>query len=215
MQRWAALVRDTALAIRAFSPFGCAVAGDERRQSMSSDARTIFRSARAHGWRGAPKAVAGTIVLAAIISERKRVTAAESRVLGLNLAESFGIDAQVRARLVYCLGQMLAKDAVDASWAESIRCFEYVRSCLTTPRSALDGNVVSQMAASYNGAALALFRSGDLPAARAAEFAALDALAGAAAQNDDLDEQQILMAGQLQPRCTTGRGTGREALCVL
>jgi len=192
----ASLVPDPALALRAFSAFGCAVAGHDRRRSMSSYARTVFRSARAHGWRGAPKAMAGTVVLAAVISERKRVTAAESRVL-LNLAESFGIDAQVRARLAYCLGQMLARDSVDASWAESIRCSEYVSRCLTTPRSVSDGNVVSQMAASYNGAALARFRSGDLPAARAAESAALDAIASAAMQNDDLGEQQILLLANL------------------
>lgn len=93
--------------------------------------------------------------LAALVADRRRVSG-ETADLLLAHAERWRVAPAVRALLAYHLGQLLAKDPDPVVRSAAARCFAHARS-LDVP--------VHQVAASFNGAALALYRDRDLEGA--------------------------------------------------
>lgn len=192
----AALVPDPSLALRAFGRLACAQAAGNL-SGIAEYGKNLFRRGRNHGWNGITKCTAATFWLAALLAERKQVSPTAARTM-LNLAEQFGVDADVRSLFAYALGQRLAKDHRADRWTASVRCFDYVHACHRADPPEYAGVGASRHAAAYNGAALAHLRLGDHDGSIKEELAALDALAEPGVlESGGLYEQQVLVLANL------------------
>lgn len=161
----AALVTDPVLALGAFT-VGAAAEAAGRGRVLSRYAGNLYR--RALRGNDVPHATAASAYLAALVADRRRMSG-ETADLLLARAAGWGVEPSVRALLAFSLGQLLAKDADPAVRSAAERCFTHVRE-FDVP--------VSHLAASFNGAALALYRDRDLDGAVASMRAALAALEG-------------------------------------
>lgn len=189
----AQLATDPAVLLDAFSRPACALAAD-RPATLLEACRALLRLGAASGWTAVDRSTCWALCLAAVVrSGRGRLSAASAdRVL--RLAEHARVTAAVRSLLGYDLGQVLAKTKDLARWRASVRFFSYARQ-YASPTPA-DG--ASRVAASYNGEALARYRSGDLAGAIGAEQAGLAALTAAGVPDSvELTEQRVLLLTNL------------------
>ncbi len=174
----AALVTDPALALAAFSAGGAAEAAGQGRV-LSRYAGNLYRLAR----RGTDIPIAATAYLAALVADRRRVSGSMADLL-LTQAARFGVEPQDRALLAFSLGQLLAKDPDPASRSAAAGIFAQARS-FDVP--------AHHFAASFNGAALALYRDRDRAGAVASMRAALASLEG----QDTAADQQVQLLTNL------------------
>lgn len=159
--------------------------------------RSVFLAARKSRWTTATRDDAAAIYLAALTVGPRRVSAAAARAM-LDLAERYGVEAEVQSRLGYHLGQLLARDKTPGSAEASMHCFGRTRHHLSVDAAADLEARGSQAAAARNGIALALYRSGDHGGAVAAELAALRELSAPGVQEKGhLFDQQVLLLTNL------------------
>ncbi|GLY47558.1 hypothetical protein [Lentzea sp. NBRC 102530] len=176
----AALITDPVLALRAFTA-GAAAEAAGRGRVLSRYAGNLYRRALKTG--AIPHATAAAAYLAALVADRRRVSGPLADVV-LRQAARWDVAPDHRAMLAYSLGQLLAKDPDPAQRASAARCFAHARE-LDVP--------LAQVAASFNGAALALYRDRDLTGAVTTMRTALDLLEG----HDTVADQQVQLLTNL------------------
>ncbi|GAB2838396.1 hypothetical protein [Lentzea nigeriaca] len=189
----AALLTDPSAALDAFTAGAAAEAAGQGRV-LSRYAGNLYR--RALRGDEVPHAKAAGAYLAALVADRRRVSGTLADLL-LAQAEKWDVRPADRAMLAYNLGQLLAKDPDPAVRKSAARCFEHARE-LDVP--------VTQVAASFNGAALALYRDRDLDGAVTSMRTALELLEG----QDIVADQQVQLLTNL---AKLRRGTP-EAMCL-
>lgn len=175
----AALVTDPVLALKGFTAGAAAEAAGQGRV-LSRYAGNLHRRALRTG--GIPYDTAGAY-LAALVADRRRVSGALADLV-LAQAAKWDVEPAKRAMLAYGLGQLLAKDPDPAERSSAARCFAHARE-LDVP--------VTQVAASFNGAALALYRDRDLDGAVTTMRTALKLLEG----HDTVADQQVQLLTNL------------------
>ncbi|MGH3757448.1 hypothetical protein [Actinophytocola sp.] len=168
----AALIEDPAAALAAFSPHACAA--EVNRRGMSRYAGNLYRRGRAGGWARIARPVGTAAYLAAMVADHRRTTAHASVLL--DQAERHGVGLEARAVLAYGIGQYLVKDKDPALRSAGVRMFDRVRDWRTTAQDSDRESGGSQVAASFNGAALAFYRDGDVEVAAEVMKAGLQAL---------------------------------------
>jgi hypothetical protein len=176
----AAILTDPVPALKAFTAGAAAEAAGQGRV-LSRYAGNLYRLALRTG--EIPRSTAASAYLAALVADRKRVS---GPVAGLLLAQAAKQDVEPtsRAMLAYSLGQLLAKDPDPAVRTSAARCFEHAGE-LDVP--------VNQVAASFNGAALALYRDRDLDGAVTSMRTALSLLEG----HETVADQQVQLLTNL------------------
>ncbi|MFD4669743.1 hypothetical protein ACFWNN_08410 [Lentzea sp. NPDC058450] len=176
----AALITDPALALKAFTAGAAAEAAGQGR-TLSRYAGNLYRGALKTG--AIPHATAAGAYLAALVADRRRVSGPLAEIV-LGQASKWEVAPDQRAMLAYSLGQLLAKDPDPAQRASAARCFAHARE-LDVP--------LAQVAASFNGAALALYRDRDLAGAVTTMRTALELLEG----HDTVADQQVQLLTNL------------------
>ncbi|WP_394618481.1 hypothetical protein JNUCC0626_05110 [Lentzea sp. JNUCC 0626] len=176
----AALIEDPVLALKAFTA-GSAAEAAGRGRVLSRYAGNLYRRARKTG--AIPHATAAGAYLAALVADRRRVSGPLADIV-LRQATRWEVAPDQQAMLAYSLGQLLAKDPDPAQRASAARCFAHARE-LDVPRA--------QIAASFNGAALALYRDRDLAGAVTTMRAALEQVEG----QDVVADQQVQLLTNL------------------
>lgn len=176
----AALVTDPVLALRAFTA-GAAAETAGRGRVLSRYAGNLYRNAL----RGneVPHSTAASAYLAALVADRRRVSGPLADLL-LAQAAKWDVAPMSRALLAFSLGQLLAKDPDPAVRSSAARCFAHAGE-LDVP--------AAQVAASFNGAALALYRDRDLDGAVTSMRTALDLVKG----HEIVAEQQVQLLTNL------------------
>ncbi|MFS8097143.1 hypothetical protein LFM09_08375 [Lentzea alba] len=187
----AALVQDPGLTLQAFTTGAAAEAAGQGRV-LSRYAGNLYR--RALRSTEVSHATAATAYLAALVADRRRVSGPLADLL-LKHAERWDVEPSARAMLAFSLGQLLAKDPDAEVRSSAARCFARARE-LDVP--------VTQVAASFNGAALALYRDRDLDGAVTSMRAALAALEG---QKIAADQQVQLLTNLAKLRRGTPEAT--------
>ncbi|MGW6928765.1 hypothetical protein ACWGE0_01795 [Lentzea sp. NPDC054927] len=170
----AAMLTDPALALKAFTAGAAAEAAGQGRV-LARYAGNLYRLA--------PNSTTASAYLAALVADRKRVSGPLADLV-LRQAAKQEVEPTSRAMLAYSLGQLLAKDPDPAVRTSAARCFEHARE-LDVP--------VTQVAASFNGAALALYRDRDLDGAVTSMRTALSLLEG----HDTVADQQVQLLTNL------------------
>ncbi|MEV6236057.1 hypothetical protein [Lentzea sp. NPDC051838] len=179
----AALLTDPVRALNAFTAGAAAEAAGQGRV-LSRYAGNLFRLS--------PNRETASAYLAALVADRRRVSGTLADLV-LAQAGKWDVEPSNRALLAYSLGQLLAKDQDPAVRASAARCFEHARD-LDVP--------TAQVAASFNGAALALYRDRDLDGAVTSMRTALELL-----QETPADQQVQLLTNLAKLRRGTPEAT--------
>ncbi|MFJ8958068.1 hypothetical protein ACIRG5_01705 [Lentzea sp. NPDC102401] len=176
----AALLTDPVLALKAFTAGAAAEAAGQGRV-LSRYAGNLYR--RALRSDDIPHGTAASAYLAALVADRRRVSGALAGLI-LDQAAKWDVEPARQAMLAYSLGQLLAKDPDPAERSSAARCFARARE-LDVP--------ATQVAASFNGAALALYRDRDFDGAVTSMRTALKLLEG----HDTVADQQVQLLTNL------------------
>ncbi|MDX3660200.1 hypothetical protein PV646_23110 [Streptomyces sp. ID05-26A] len=176
----AAVLTDPVLALKAFTAGAAAEAAGQGRV-LSRYAGNLYRRALRTG--EVPHETVAGAYLAALVADRRRVSGAQANLI-LAQAANRHVEPAEQAMLAYSLGQLLAKDPDPAERSSAARCFAHARD-LDVP--------VTQVAASFNGAALALYRDRDFDGAVTSMRTALKLLEG----HDTVADQQVQLRTNL------------------